>query len=104
MIIAILGILDLIAGGILILGEALSLSGSSFLFWFMALFFLKAAYSILTAWGAGFYFDLLGYLDLVAAIFMLLLFWGIWFDVVFWIGILILIKGIYSFIIGFITS
>ncbi|MBI4021627.1 MAG: hypothetical protein HY369_05270 [Candidatus Aenigmarchaeota archaeon] len=104
MIIAILGIIDLIAGGALILGPALALEGSSFLFYFMILFFLKAIYSILTAVAAGFYFDLLGYLDFIAAVFLLLLFWGISPAWVFWIGLLVIIKGIYSFVIGFIST
>jgi len=103
MIIAVLGILDIIAGGILLLGDVLSLAGSSIVFWFMIIFFLKAAYSLITAFGAGFYFDLMGYLDLLGAIFMLLLFWGITFGFVFWIGILLVIVGLYSFVIGFIS-
>lgn len=103
MIIAIFGILDLIAGGILMLGGSIEWAGSEFLFYFMILFALKALYSIFAAIAAGFYFDVMGYLDLAASIFMLLLFWDIAFGFVFWIGLLILLKGIYSLIIGFIS-
>ncbi|MBI4181889.1 MAG: hypothetical protein HY520_02895 [Candidatus Aenigmarchaeota archaeon] len=104
MIIALFGILDIIAGGALLLGTILGLPGSEFLFWFTILFFLKGLYSVGTALAAGFFMDFMGYLDLLGALFLLLLYWGIAPGWVFWIGLLILIKGVYSFIIAFISN
>jgi len=103
MIIAVLGILDMIAGGILMFSEWLDLAGSQILFYFTIILFLKALYSIGTAVGAGFYFDIMGWLDLVSSILLLLLYFGVSHGLFFWIGILILIKGIYSFVIAFIA-
>ncbi|MBL7160791.1 MAG: hypothetical protein ISS93_03000 [Candidatus Aenigmarchaeota archaeon] len=99
MIIAILGILDMIAGIIIVFGGGLA--GNTYLMYFTLIIFLKALYSIGTALAAGFPFDILGWVDLLAAIMLLLTFWGIPLGIFAWIGALIAIKGIYSFVIGF---
>ena len=103
MIIAFLGVLDMIAGGVLMFGS--SLTGSGYLLFLAILFFLKAIYSVLTALAGGFLFDVLGWLDLLSALFLLFLYWGFSFGgIFFWVGVLMLIKGIYSFVIAFIMN
>lgn len=104
MFIAILGILDIIAGGLLMLNGVISLEASTFVLYLMIIMFLKSVYSIGSAVANGFFFDFMGYLDLISAILLLLAFWGISFDPFFWVGLLILVKGIYSVLVTFAMS
>ncbi|RLJ01607.1 MAG: hypothetical protein DRP11_04115, partial [Candidatus Aenigmatarchaeota archaeon] len=57
---------------------------------------LKGLYSILTSIGSGFYFDILGFLDLLGGFALLLLAQGLHHGIFVWIGALILLKGIIS--------
>jgi hypothetical protein len=102
MIIAVLGILDIIAGGVMALGGIAGAAESIYLLYFTAIFFLKALYSIGTALAEGFFFDVLGWLDLMAAVSLLFLYWQISFGLFFWLGMLMIIKGVYSLVVAFI--
>jgi hypothetical protein len=106
MFLIILGLLDIIAGGILALTALTGFEGNSILFWFAVIFLLKAIYSIGAAVAAGFFLDVLGYMDLVAAIFMFLIFWGfdLGFGIFLWFGLAMVIKGLYSFVMGVISA
>lgn len=98
MILAILGLIDMVAGGMLIIGKTLGLQGSSLIFYFFVFFLVKGLYSVGTAFAAGFFMDLLGFIDLATAAFLLFSFWGLSLGFVFWVGILMVLKGMYSFV------
>ena len=80
MFLIILGILDIIGGILLGVSGMPGSAGNAVFFWFGIIFLLKGAYSILAAAGSGFYFDLLGIMDLIAGIFMFLVAWGVVLD------------------------
>lgn len=100
MIIVILGILDVIAGIAVALAQLFHLTGSAFALYLGVIFILKALYSILTALAAGFPFDVLGWLDLIAGIVLMLLYWGFPVSFAFWVGIIMILKGVYSILLG----
>ena len=100
MIIGILGILDIAAGLILILGDFFA--GNEFLFSLAILFLLKGLYSVGTAAAAGFFFDILGWIDLISSLFLLLLLWEWSLGIFFWVGVIMALKGLYSLIIAFV--
>ncbi|RLI97124.1 MAG: hypothetical protein DRO99_03410 [Candidatus Aenigmatarchaeota archaeon] len=102
--IAILGILDIIFGAALAASTMTSVTGNGWIFLFGILAILKGIYSVVTAAGAGFYLDVLGWLDLVVGLLLLLANWGIVFPFFLYIGILLILKGIYSFFVGMVGS
>ncbi len=102
--VAILGILDIILGAVLAASTFADFAGNGWVFAFGILAILKGLYSTLTAAGAGFYFDVLGWLDLLVGILLLLVNWGFVFPFFLYIGILLILKGIYSFFVGMIGS
>lgn len=93
---AILGIIDLVAGVLLMFSN--NFAGVSLILLMGIIILIKALYSLGTAFAAGFYFDLLGILDLIAAVFLLLAFYGIFFHFFIYIGIMMVVKGFYSII------
>jgi hypothetical protein len=60
----------------------------------------KGSWSIFSSAGVGHYFDLMGWLDIVAGIILILIRMGMAFDFFYTIGICLLIKGIYSLLVG----
>jgi hypothetical protein len=46
----------------------------------------------------------LGRLDLVVGVMLLLVNWGIVFPFFLYVGILLILKGIYSFFVGFVSG
>lgn len=96
----ILGLLDLLLGFTLALSGIIDFTGNSLIFFLFIIAILKGVYSILTAAGAGFYFDLLGVFDLVAGIFLYLVFTGMHFHFFLYIGIIVILKGVYSILFG----
>ena len=92
MILAVLGLIDVIAGILLFLESA---APGSYVTWVGFLVLLKAAYSIVTSIASKFYFDIFGIIDLITAFLMLTAFYVPFF----WL--LPLLKGIYSIFVGF---
>jgi len=95
-----LGLIDLLFGIILAVSGLVDFSGSSLVFFLFILAFIKGVYSILTATAAGFYFDLLGMFDLLSGVFLFLVFSGIQFHFFVYLGIIVILKGIYSILFG----
>ena len=87
MIIAILGVLDIIAGISLVFPNPL-------VYYIGIIFLIKGILSVIASFGAQFYLDFMGFIDLIVGA-MLLFHFSIPF---FWI--LPLIKGAYSLIAG----
>ncbi|MBL7206749.1 MAG: hypothetical protein ISS36_04085 [Candidatus Aenigmarchaeota archaeon] len=102
MFIIILGIIDLVVGIFLALSN--NFQGSTIILYLGIIILLKALYSLGTAFGAGFYLDFLGILDLIAGILLLIVFYGIFTHFFIYIGILLALKGIYSIIMGLIQE
>ena len=100
MLLFILGIIDIIGGVILALATGGYIGGSDFLFYLAVFFLLKGIWSLLTAMAGGFYFDLLGITDIVAAVSMFLITAGVVSGVFLWIGVILILKGIYSAAVG----
>lgn len=93
------GIFDIMVGVAGITASLIPLQGNSFIFTIGLLGIIKGIYSILAGVLSGFYFDLLGLLDLVLGIFLLLAFYNLMFGWVIYLGILMVIKGLYSVVI-----
>ncbi|MBR9682682.1 MAG: hypothetical protein GOV02_03315 [Candidatus Aenigmarchaeota archaeon] len=90
-----LGIIDIIAGLAL---ASFELFPPSIMHFLGILMLLKGLYSFITSLLGGFPFDLLGLLDILAGIALLLL---LPFNIL-WIPLII--KGVYSIVIGFATK
>jgi uncharacterized membrane protein HdeD (DUF308 family) len=102
--VAILGILDIIFGAVLAASTFAELSGNVWVMLFGVLAIIKGLYSVATAAGAGFYLDVLGWLDLVVGVMLLMVNWGFGFPFFLYFGILLILKGIYSFFVGMVGS
>lgn len=100
MFLLLLGVVDLLAGAILALHPLLSAAGNGTVLLIMVFFIAKGLYSVVAAVAVGFYFDLLGYLDVLAALCLVLLYTGIAGDLFMYVGLAIVVKGIYSFVMG----
>jgi hypothetical protein len=100
MLLVILGVLDVLGGILLAISGFIPYEGSGFILTLGAVFVLKGIISYLAAAAKGFLFDLLGILDLIAGIMLILATYG--FVVFFfpYVGILLIIKGAYSFVMG----
>jgi len=102
-LLVILGILDIIIGAVLAFSPSVSLVASGFIMILGIIALLKSIFSIGTAAGAGFYLDILGWVDLIAALFLFMVYGGWAFGFFLYVGILMVIKGIYSFAMGAIS-
>ncbi len=95
MFIIILGILDVIAGFLTFLETDIV---TGVFFYFGCFMLLKGIYSMLTSAVKGWYLDFMGWIDLLAGI-TLLTVWNIPY-----IWVLVIIKGVYSAMFGFLFS
>ena len=100
MLLFVLGLLDIIIGGSLWWASGSSLAGATMVIILGIIWGLKGLWSILSAASAGFYFDILGVFDLVSGIFLTMSYIGFSFEVFFYMAILMIMKGLYSFIMG----
>ncbi len=100
MFLVVLGFLDLIIGTILVVSQFYTLAGNSIVLFFAVIALLKGIYSTLTAAGSGFYFDILGWFDLISAVLLFLVHIGIIFNFFLYIGIIMIIKALYSIAMG----
>ncbi len=87
MILAILGLFDIIVGVSLALPNFLA-------FYIGVIVLIKGVSSIVGSFAVKYFFDFMGFIDLIAGVILLLNFSIPWF----WL--LLMIKGIYSLIIG----
>lgn len=101
MFLMLLGVLDIIGGLLLALSGTIPLSGNGFVLFFAVALVLKALWSILTALGGGFKYDLLGLVDLLsgACLYLVTIGWNT--EIFLYLGILVLIKGLWSFVMGY---
>ena len=100
MLLFVLGILDIVIGGALWWASGGGLGGATIVIFLGAIWFLKGLWSILSAASAGFFFDILGVFDLVSGLFLSLAYFGLGFDFFIYMAILMVLKGLYSFIMG----
>jgi hypothetical protein len=92
----ILGILDLIAGAALALSGFVPLTAVGLILAVGIITTLKGAISFLAAAGCGFYFDLLGILDVLSGIFLILAFLGTSLGFFVWFGVAMILKALWS--------
>jgi len=94
----ILGILDLIAGAALTLSGFVPLTAIGFIFAIGIILTLKGIISFLMAAGSGFYFDILGILDILSGIFLILAFYGTPLGFAVWFGVAMILKALWSIV------
>ncbi len=94
-----LGLFDLMVGAALTILTIFPVHSGGLLFYIGLIALFKGLWSIITAAAAGFYFDILGVFDLLAGVFLLLLINGIVFGFFIYIGILVILKALYSILI-----
>jgi hypothetical protein len=102
--VGLLGILDIILGALLAASTFSDFAGSGWILAFGVIAIIKGIYSVLTAAGAGFFLDVLGWLDLVVGVMLLLVSGGTVFPFFLYVGILLILKGLYSFFVGFVSG
>ncbi len=91
----ILGIIDILAG---LAFASFELFPQSIIYFLGILMLLKGLYSYITALMGGFPFDLLGLIDIFAGISLIFL----WPFNILWVPLVI--KGVYSLVVGFVTK
>ncbi len=104
MILAVLGLFDIAVGVVLAVSQLLEFAGNGTLFIVALLMLLKGLFSVLTAAGSGFYLDVLGWLDLIAAVSMFLIYLGLVHEFFLYFGLLMIVKGLYSFGMGLVDT
>lgn len=92
--------MDILAG-ISILYPHSFLFGLLFYFYLALFHFFKGGWSILASLAGNFYFDILGIIDVVTGIAMFALYSEIDFAFFWIIGVIILLKGLWSFLFSF---
>jgi hypothetical protein len=100
MFLAILGILDIIGGVLLGLSGFIPYMGSGFVSFFGIILIVKGIISWISGAVKGFFLDFMGVLDIIAGIMLILATYGFVLFFFPYIGILLALKGIYSFVIG----
>ena len=103
MIITLLGLFDIIAGIILVVGGLEVFPGNGFVVGIAAVLIIKGVWSWLvnlSSGDSGLKFDPMGILDIVSGLLLISVFSGFFLFFFVYIGIIELIKGVYSFVIG----
>ncbi|MCK4496984.1 MAG: hypothetical protein KAU24_02245 [Candidatus Aenigmarchaeota archaeon] len=100
MFLAILGVLDIIGGILLGLSGFIPYIGSGLVSTFGIILIIKGIISYISGAAKGFFLDFMGILDIIAGIMLVLATYGFVIFFFPYIGILLLLKGIYSVIIG----
>ena len=96
MLLTIFGLVDVLFGGVLAASPYFKYAGVGIIGILGILALIKGIYSTLAAASAGLYFDLMGWLDLLVGLLLLVSSWGVTFNWFLWIGIFMVIKGVYS--------
>ncbi|MBU0530665.1 MAG: hypothetical protein ABIH52_03160 [Candidatus Aenigmatarchaeota archaeon] len=97
-------LIDLLVGIALATSAYFDFAGNNLIFYLAIVGLLKGVYSILTAMAAGFYYDVIGWIDVVAGILLMTTTWGIASHIFLYLGIIVILKGIYSFMMGLVTQ
>ena len=92
-----LAAMDVLAG-ISILSPWLPFFGSFFYFYLALFHIVKGGWSMLTAFGSGFYYDLAGFIDLLSGVAMFIIYFEIAYSFFWVIGAAVLLKGVWSFV------
>jgi len=91
-IVLILSIIDIVAGGFLLLNAPI------FANYFALIFLIKGAFSVLSSFSMRYFFDWMGFVDIIVGIVFGLMSFGLFFGFYASIGWIVLLKGIYSMI------
>jgi len=96
MILTILGLIDVVLGGVLAASPYFSYAGVAIIGTLAIIALIKGVYSVLAGAASGFYLDVMGWLDLIVAVLLFATTAGIHFQWFLWIGIFMAAKGVYS--------
>lgn len=96
MLLTIFGLADVVLGGVLAASPYFSYAGIGIVGALAVIALIKGIYSVLAGFASGFFLDVLGWLDLLVGALLFLSTIGISFKWFFWIGIFMVLKGIYS--------
>ena len=96
MLLSILGIIDILLGGVLAGSPFFVYTASAIVAVLGIVALIKGAYSVLAGAATGFYMDILGWLDVVVGALLLITTIGISFQWFLWIGLFMAAKGLYS--------
>jgi hypothetical protein len=66
--------------------------------------FIKGGWSFIAAVGSHFYFDILGFIDIIVGICLLLMYYNVTFPFSSTIGIIMILKGIWSLFFSITTG
>ena len=103
MIISVLGLIDILAGAILVIGGFSYFHGNGLVITVAAIMLIKGGWSWLTNLAAGkngLKLDPMGILDIISAFMLFLVFSDFFLFFFAYFGLMLIIKGIYSFVIG----
>lgn len=103
MIVSVLGIIDIIAGIMLALGGLSYFHGNGLVLTFAVILVIKGVWSWLTNLAMpdkGLKIDPMGILDIISALMLFLVYSGFFQFFFTYFGIILIIKGIYSFVVG----
>ena len=104
MLLWVLGIFDIVAGVALGFGGLVPYVNNSFIVTIAAIMIIKGLWSIITAAANAFFFDIIGILDLVGGILLLLTTAGIFLNFFVYLGIALVLKGLWSIIAGIMSA
>lgn len=86
----ILSIIDVVAGGVLLLGAP------NFANYFAFIFIAKGLFSLLSSFSMRYFFDWMGFIDVIVGIIFGLMSFGLFFGFYSIVGWIVLLKGMYS--------
>lgn len=89
-----ISVIDIVVGILIIFGIG---QGNNYVLFLFIVSLLKGSFSVVSSFSEGFYFDIFGALDFVAGVVLMLIFFGIGFPSLWIVGVLMLLKGLYSF-------
>jgi len=100
MLLTILGVLDVVIGAALWMSSGSPITGSTVILVLSLLWMFKGGWSILSSAAAGWFFDYMGIPDLIAGVLLMMSYLGISFGFFFYVALIMLAKGLWSFLIG----
>ena len=104
MLLFILGVLDIIIAIIIWMSSGTPFTGNGLVMTLGIIWILKGLYSVIASAAGKFFFDFMGWLDLIGGVFLILSFYGLSFHFFFYAALLMLLKGLYSAGTDFVTT
>lgn len=104
MLMFVLGLLDIVVAAALWMSSGTPFAGNGLVMALGILWIIKGLFSILSSAAGGWLFDYMGWPDLVAGVFLLLSYYGLGWHFLFYIALVMLIKGLYSAGTDFLTT